>query len=226
MPQKTTLSEHSPELAAQWHPTKNGGLAPEDVTPGSGRKVWWLCPDCGHEWEACVKSRTRGDYCPQCRKEKKRQSVIRKRGSFLSVYPELAAQWHPTKNGDVTPDQLPPKSACQSWWLGPCGHEWQTSVQSRANGYGCPYCGGRKLLPGFNDLASQNPRIADQWHPDKNGKLMPNEVSRCSSRLAWWLCPDCGHEWLRSVSERVHSPGCPNCGQSKRKPQSSPVKTK
>ncbi|MED4634714.1 zinc-ribbon domain-containing protein [Peribacillus frigoritolerans] len=32
-----------PELAKEWHPTKNGKLTSEDVTDGSKKVVWWLC---------------------------------------------------------------------------------------------------------------------------------------------------------------------------------------
>ncbi len=37
------LAIRHPAIAATWHPTKNAELTPFDVTPGSGRKVWWRC---------------------------------------------------------------------------------------------------------------------------------------------------------------------------------------
>ena len=52
------LSFSHPELAAQWHPTKNGEKTPADVTAGSGEKVWWTCPKgLDHEWEAAESHR-------------------------------------------------------------------------------------------------------------------------------------------------------------------------
>lgn len=45
-----------PDIAAQWHPVKNGRLRPEDCLPGSTKRVWWRCTD-GHEWKAVVYSR-------------------------------------------------------------------------------------------------------------------------------------------------------------------------
>ena len=59
-----SLTEHNPELANEWHPTKNK-LTPYDYAPGSGRKVWWICSR-GHEWKASVGSRSRGTGCPKC----------------------------------------------------------------------------------------------------------------------------------------------------------------
>lgn len=34
------LATVNPKLAAEWHPTKNGDLSPDQVTAGSGKKVW------------------------------------------------------------------------------------------------------------------------------------------------------------------------------------------
>ena len=41
---KISLEEYAPDLAKQWHPTKNGDLKPMDVTYGSKKKVWWYLP--------------------------------------------------------------------------------------------------------------------------------------------------------------------------------------
>jgi hypothetical protein len=38
-----SLADVNPELAKQWHPDKNGDLTPDDVLPGSNKKVWWRC---------------------------------------------------------------------------------------------------------------------------------------------------------------------------------------
>jgi len=54
-----SLATQYPELATEWHPTKNGNLTPSDVVAGSHKKVWWKCakgPD--HEWEAALRNRT------------------------------------------------------------------------------------------------------------------------------------------------------------------------
>ena len=63
------LKAVNPGLASQWHPLKNGDLKPEDVTPGSGKKVWWLCEK-GHEWQEKVYLQDRSQGCPFCHKEK------------------------------------------------------------------------------------------------------------------------------------------------------------
>jgi len=56
-------------LANEWNYEKNNSLTPMDITPNSGKKVWWKCKK-GHEWQATVANRNRGSGCPVCRKNK------------------------------------------------------------------------------------------------------------------------------------------------------------
>ncbi len=61
------LATKRPELAKEWHPTKNGGLTPFDVTYCSNKKVWWICSNNSfHEWKSSVNNRNRGNGCPYC----------------------------------------------------------------------------------------------------------------------------------------------------------------
>ena len=56
-----------PDIAKQWHPTKNGDLRPEDFTAHSNKKIWLKCPKGDdHEWEAVISNRTIGTGCPLC----------------------------------------------------------------------------------------------------------------------------------------------------------------
>ena len=105
--------------------------------------------------------------------------------SLLIQNPALAKEWHPTKNGALTPGDVTPYSREKVWWLYPYDDpktgkhfdfEWRASVAKRTKGSGCPYLSGRLAWPGFNDLESQNPELAKEWHPTKNGKLTPRDV--------------------------------------------------
>lgn len=62
------------------------------------------------------------------------------------------------------------------WWTCENGHSWQTTVHVRSEGSGCPYCTGRKVLPGFNDLGTLYPDVAAQWDREKNGSLSPRSA--------------------------------------------------
>ena len=61
-----SLASRHPEIASEWHPTKNGDLTPDKVVAGSPKKAWWKCPE-GHEWKATLANRTKGETgCPSC----------------------------------------------------------------------------------------------------------------------------------------------------------------
>ena len=203
----SNLQEIYPHLANEWHPTKNGSLKPIHFTPGSSTKVWWL-GECGHEWKAGIYSRVNaGNGCPVCRNLK----VLPGHNDLSSTRPDLAAQWHPTKNGMLTPEQVTKGSHQKVWWLGECGHEWKTSIAHRSAGQNCSVCHGRKVIAGVNDLATINPELAAQWHPTKNGALTPEQVTGKGGRVrAWWQCNK-GHEWEAQVKGRTNGRGCPQC---------------
>ena len=63
---ENSLVDKFPEIAAEWHPTKNGDLTPENFSIGSNIKAWWLCPVCGHEWKTSISHRSKGEKCPIC----------------------------------------------------------------------------------------------------------------------------------------------------------------
>ena len=81
----------------------------------------------------------------------------------------------------------------------------------------CPYCKNRKLLCGFNDLATTHPGIAAMWHPRMSKRLKPTGVQAVSRKPAWWR-GECGHVYQMAVRDRVRAkPGyCPHCSGRKR----------
>ena len=106
------------------------------------------------------------------------------------------------------------------WWQCELGHVYQAAVSARTNaGSGCPYCAGKKVLPGFNDLATREPKVAAQWHPTLNGTLTPEMVTAGSHKKVWWQCYE-GHVWQTVICARTGSQknGCPVCaGHTRRR---------
>ena len=167
----------SDELAAQWHPTLNNGLLSEQFTGGSRKKVWWIC-DKGHEWKARIGHRSNGVGCPICTNQK----IIIGFNDLQTTNPKLAAQWNPTKNGDFRSEQFSLKSGKKVWWECEKGHEWEAAIGDRSKGSGCPICSGHKVLIGFNDLQTTNPKLVAQWHPILNGDLKPEQFTTGSNK--------------------------------------------
>lgn len=204
------LASRAPGVSQEWHPTLNGALTPEDVTVGSHRSVWWLCPK-GHAYRSIVKSRTLGTGCPYCAG----RAVLPEENSLAALCPDLAREWDAEKNEPLTPKQVTSGTDRKVWWKGPCGHIWRSSVASRVAGAGCPYCAGKAVLPEENSLAAVFPEIAAQWDIQKNGALLPDMVTISSNRTVWWRCP-LGHSYRAGVSGRTgQRSGCPYCTNRK-----------
>ena len=206
---KPNFALKNPELVKEWHPTKNGELTPYDVTPFSDKIIWWMCAKGDdHEWHAAVKTRSKGHGCGVCANK-----VVVQSNCLATLNPELAKEWHPTKNGELTPSDVIPGSYKKVWWKCPKGndHEWQSAVEWRNNGSGCLICLNRKAVKS-NCLATLNPELAKEWHPARNGKLSSEKVTPASAKKVWWKCPNGDdHEWEASVVSRIKGHGCGVC---------------
>jgi hypothetical protein len=145
-----SLKAKFPKIAAQWHPTKNGDLRPEDVAPASGLQIWWRCPKGpDHIWQANCANRTgRSSGCPACTGKQ-----ISATNSLASLFPKIAKQWHPTKNGELRATQVTSRSKKLVWWQCDKNHSWQQTVDKRTKSVkGCKLCaadakGGESRLP-------------------------------------------------------------------------------
>lgn len=141
--------------------------------------------------------------------------------SLADLYPKIAKEWHPDKNGDLKPTDVTAHSHTKVWWKCSKGHEWEAKVQNRvANRTGCPYCSGNKVIIGENDLQTLYPDIAKEWHPTLNGDLKPTDVKPGSGKRVWWECSVCSHEWQATIANRTYNhSGCPECARNRRKKQ-------
>lgn len=209
------LATTHPKLAEQWNDERNGNLSPVSVSAGSAQKVWWRCEK-GHEWKAAIMSRSQGAGCPVCAGKK----VIAGDNDLVTAFPDIAAEWHPTLNGTLTPENVTSYSNRSVWWMCELGHEYQAAVGHRTQTRsGCPYCAGRKVMPGFNDLATKDPKVCQEWAQDLNGTLTPQMVTVASHKKVWWRCSE-GHTWKAVIASRTGARrhGCPECaGKAKRK---------
>ena len=199
------LQTMNPELASQWHPTRNILLTPNDITSNSNKKVWWECEK-GHEWKSTCNNRMNGNGCPYCSNHK-----VCNENCLETINPELSKQWHPTKNGELSPKDVIAGSNKKAWWICENGHEWKASIYSRSSiqKHNCPYCSNQKVCKD-NCLSTTNPELARQWHPIRNGNLTPKDVIAGSKKKVWWICNK-NHEWKAAISDRGSGQNCPYC---------------
>ena len=212
------LETTNPELIKEWDYEKNSSISPKLITSGSMKRVWWLCKKCGYSWKASIGSRAKGTGCPVC--GAKRTTINRlknnaaKNGLFLKN-PNLAIEWDYVKNIGIDLSLISSASNRFAWWICAKGHSFRTRISSRTlKNVGCPYCAHQILLPGENDLETQNPELAKEWDYDKNKPLTPKEVFSHTNKSFWWKCPICGHSWKARINNRANGRGCPNCSQA------------
>jgi len=139
---------------------------------------------------------------------------------YLSEYPELVKEWHPTKNGNFTPEDFTHASNKRAWWLCPNNHSYDSIIANRTtNKSGCPYCAGQKASE-ENNLQALFPEIAKEWHPTKNNELTPKQVTYGSKKKVWWLCPK-GHSYEATMNHRTSAQksGCPYCSNQSSEPE-------
>lgn len=209
--QENSLDNEDEELLLEFDFNKNHPLKPKNFSRGSQEKVWWKCKN-GHSWLATVLGRTvNKSGCPYCSRNFASPEV-----NLQSMFPEVASQWHPTKNGSLSPSDVLPASSIKRWWICKSGHEWQISVANRTkNKSGCPYC-TRRLSSDNNNLAFSFPRILKLWHPTKNNNGRPDNLLPSSGRKIWLICEK-GHEWetvpnnIQSMLKDESADLCPIC---------------
>lgn len=128
--------------------------------------------------------------------------------TLAQARPDLAAQL-------VDPDlagQLSKGSARSVAWQCPKGHQWTAKVYNRTNARnstGCPVCDGKKVLAGFNDVATTHPEVAALFADPQ----LAATVTAFSNKSVLMRCTTApAHEWM-SPPSRITSGqgGCPFC---------------
>jgi very-short-patch-repair endonuclease len=207
------LAAKYPEIAKQWHPTKNGILTALDVTPFSNKKVWWLCEKHpNEEWFVPPSARASGKGCKFCANQ-----AVNTSNSLAAKCPNLAGQWDTKRNcqSGLTPETVAFASGHRVWWNCPVAedHVWETDIYSRSqSGTGCPFC-ANKAASITNSLETLYPDIASQWHPSLNGSLTPSDFVAGSHEAIWWQCPrSIDHIFKTTIAHRAQrGQGCPQC---------------
>lgn len=137
---------------------------------------------------------------------------LTKENNLETEVKEATIFWDYEKNKELQPNQFTRNSNHVVWWKCPtCGGSWEKSIIAFSKGDRCPYCSGHRLLPGFNDLETMFPEVANEWNYEKNGNMTPANTYARSSKRLWWVCAK-GHEWQQTLSARISKhTGCPYC---------------
>ena len=186
-----------------------------DTYEGCDINLKWKCfkKECGEIFESTWDNIKANRDCPFCAGKRVGLS-----NCLATTNPELAKEWHPTLNGDLTPFNVTPGTNKNIWWQCEKGHEWQAEIYNRAgNNSGCPYCSGRYASEDYN-LLKDNPELCKEWDYNKNDKN-PEDYTPYANQYVWWVCKECDYEWKINIYSRNRkdgkSCGCPSCSESK-----------
>ena len=193
---KSTKSfvEEYPELEKEWDYERNNEkkIYPENISSGSGKKVWWLCSigNSCHRWESSLNRRTKKNKpngCPFCFNKKICECGC---NSLWEKSPDLREEWDEEKNGSMK--LYSPNTPKKVWWLcstkNPC-HRWECSISDRAGrkSMGCPFCINRQICEcGCNSLWGNSPDLREEWDEEKNGSM--KSYAPNTPKKVWWLC--------------------------------------
>lgn len=183
-----------------------------DIYEGNKKKLKWLClkDNCGEVFEMSWNDIIGGHGCGYCKGTKVGLS-----NCLATKYPNLAKEWHPIKNGNLSPHNTTCNPHKKSWWIcSTCGREWETRISDRVNhNSGCPYCAWILATKQYN-LLVHNPELCKEWNYELN-KKDPSEYLPYSNKKVYWTCKDCGNIWKINISNRSAGNNCPECAGSK-----------
>ncbi|TFC99185.1 hypothetical protein E3T25_16090 [Cryobacterium sandaracinum] len=129
-----TLAAARPDLAREWDHELNGTLTPEKVTTGSGKTVYWRCPE-GHSYDQIIERRVAGYRCSICTHRRLDTGT----NDLLTREPVLCAEWHPYLNYPAEPSKIV-RGTGSFWWRCGHGHIVQQTVAHRLQSHGCTEC--------------------------------------------------------------------------------------
>lgn len=207
------LFDTNPELEPLWHPTLNT-IDPRTVTHKSIQKAFWLCPTQLHPWEASIRNVAKGSRCGVC----KGFQIYPGFNDLASQNTKASQHWDYYLN-EKTPAQVHHRSHTKYWFTCAQNHpSFEATPFNVDKGKWCPYCAGRKAIPGENDLFTTNPEIIPLW--SKNNTIDPTTLKAQSNQKVLWWCGN--HEW-EAYPYNVVTSGtrCPMCANKVATPETA-----
>ena len=202
---QNNLATAYPQIARLWDPSMNLKLPTE--TLDTTDEPISLIYDEGDTNNATVdQSLNSKCTCPTCTNRfidpRNKSSAIR--------HPRFIRKW--SAQNDYIPERAPKSRTKHDKWIClTCGGTFETSRRKQTlNDKPCPYCSGKRVLPGFNSLKDTHPELAAEWS-DQND-CGPENVLKSSTKRVKWNCHTCGGSFIASPSEReLNDNRCPYC---------------
>ena len=207
-----SFKDAHPIKAKYWDYNENE-CGPDNIGQWDSRKFWFICEN-GHQFDqkpSAISGLER--WCRFCENQE-----VPYEASIASTHPEIAKQWHPTKN-KKTSSEVSIGSSTLYWWLCPKGsdHEWEATPHSLKRN-GCSVCSGHTVVFSTS-LAGKFPELIKEIDVKKTN-IDPKKIYHQSTELLPWKCPRCSHEWSVPVRARTYAKtGCGKCSTQTSMPE-------
>lgn len=194
-----------PQPAKEWSDSNEG--SPHDFVSGSNTSVEWKCSN-GHAWIAPIASRSKGAGCRKCFYQKAKEDDLWSNRGVKLLKDERPDLFHEVVNKKKN-DLISFSSHEKIDWTCHLGHLYKLAPNVRVGGRGCPYCAGRKVLIGFNDIASKLPNLVDQLVKPSDGEL----AFWIREPVEWRHTAENGieHIWSMTAQSRFVGGSCTVC---------------
>ena len=203
---KNDLATLFPNIAKYYDTEKNGNTA-SCIQAKSNKKVFWTC-DIGHSFSMTVLNRVRHEQsCPYCFGHQLLQGF----NDLQTVFPDISLEWDYSKNTGG-PSDYTYGSGYEAWWLcKKCGNSYKSPINVHIRDHGCPYCAGKLVAPGRNDLQTLFPSVAKEYAVDND--VPASRISAHTHKKVKWICPKCNSEYWASPHHRTSKDKteCPFC---------------
>ena len=217
LPGFNSLATKYPDIAAMWSDKNN--LSADQTLPNT-TMAFWTCPTCHGDYPARINKVINGKVeCPYCNNKK----VLPGFNSLAVKYPDIANMW--SKQNKLSADHVLPNTYVTTWTCPICHEDYSARIIDVINGVtDCPYCSGRKALPGKTSFAALHPDLMEDWDFIANYCLVnPDEILDTYSQKVWWNCKRSSeHKYPLSPADKVfyqkrHRESCPYCKGRRRK---------
>ena len=217
------LASQYPEVVKEWDFEKNDCL-PSEIFAHSARSVYWVKELVGVDgqmirvsWKAAISNRANGAQDPFSTS----QRLLKGYNDLESLFPQLAKEWDYDQNEKGPDEYLAHSNQSVHWKItvkNKSGEDinltWKAPIAARAKGDGNPYDAGKKVMPGYNDLASQCPELLADWDYERNAKP-PSAYAVHSTAVVWWRRPRKNkltkqiefYHWRTQINHRANGSG-------------------
>lgn len=203
------------------HPELVKKLIPEikktagDILYKEDKYLECVCPTCGGTYSDSMKNINDGiDNCPYCAGKK----ILTGYNDLSTVHPELMNRLSPDIKDSA--DKIVCKEDKYLSWICPtCGGEYIDSIGNLVKDIdNCPFCAGKKVLSGYNDVLTKFPSLRNEAY-DIGNYVIGTDLCKClegSSKQSYWQCQECGNIYRMKIIDRAEKEerghrACPRC---------------